>query len=200
MVKKYSSVTERKIKQAAKEVFLQKGYNWSRTREITEKAWVNLALLNYYFWGKKELFQVVMFESLEDFRDSMFELLDDKNTSFEEKIDWFCTKYYESDMLNAKTLPFVLESIRENLPEVQKKIIKDNTLFTKTVFSQQYLQKTWKTISDFKEFFVNFLWLVVFPIVWAPIITTFFDYNWEQYRDFIKKRKELVIKLIPYLL
>jgi hypothetical protein len=45
-------------------------------------------------------------------------------------------------MLNAKTLPFVLESIRENLPEVQKKIIKDNTLFTKTIFAQQYLQKT----------------------------------------------------------
>jgi len=50
MIKKINSETERKIKQAAKEIFLSKWLSWARTREITEKAWVNLALLNYYFW------------------------------------------------------------------------------------------------------------------------------------------------------
>ena len=144
MTKKLNLETEEKIKQAAKEIFLQKGYDWSRTREITEKAWVNLALLNYYFWWKKELFNIIMFELLEDFRDSMFLLLNDKNTSFNEKIRGFCDSYFDNNITNIKVLPFILDNIRANIKTVQEKIIEDNNIFSKTVFAEQYMQKTWK--------------------------------------------------------
>lgn len=165
MTKKLNLETEEKIKQAAKEIFLQKGYDWSRTREITEKAWVNLALLNYYFWWKKELFNIIMFELLEDFRDSMFLLLNDKNTSFNEKIRGFCDSYFDNNITNIKVLPFILDNIRANIKTVQEKIIEDNNIFSKTVFAEQYMQKTWKWINEFKEFFINFMWLITFPII-----------------------------------
>lgn len=192
MTKKLNLETEEKIKQAAKEIFLQKGYDWSRTREITEKAWVNLALLNYYFWWKKELFNIIMFELLEDFRDSMFLLLNDKNTSFNEKIRGFCDSYFDNNITNIKVLPFILDNIRANIKTVQEKIIEDNNIFSKTVFAEQYMQKTWKWINEFKEFFINFMWLITFPIIWAPILTTFFELNEKQYLEYLKKRKELI--------
>ena len=200
MTKKLNLETEEKIKQAAKEIFLQKGYDWSRTREITEKAWVNLALLNYYFWWKKELFNIIMFELLEDFRDSMFLLLNDENTSFDEKIRGFCDSYFDNNITNIKVLPFILESIRANIKTVQEKIIEDNNIFSKTVFAEQYMQKTWKWINEFKEFFINFMWLITFPIIWAPILTTFFELNEKQYLEYIKKRKELILKIVPSII
>ena len=196
MTKKLNLETEEKIKQAAKEIFLQKGYDWSRTREITEKAWVNLALLNYYFWWKKEL----MFELLEDFRDSMFLLLNDKNTSFNEKIRGFCDSYVDNNITNIKVLPFILDNIRANIKTVQEKIIEDNNIFSKTVFAEQYMQKTWKWINEFKEFFINFMWLITFPIIWAPILTTFFELNEKQYLEYLKKRKELILKIVPSII
>lgn len=200
MTKKLNLETEEKIKQAAKEIFLQKGYDWSRTREITEKAWVNLALLNYYFWWKKELFNIIMFELLEDFRDSMFLLLNDKNTSFNEKIRGFCDSYFDNNIMNIKILPFILDNIRANIKTVQEKIIEDNNIFSKTVFAEQYMQKTWKWINEFKEFFINFMWLITFPIIWAPILTTFFELNEKQYLEYLKKRKELILKIVPSII
>ena len=200
MTKKLNLETEEKIKQAAKEIFLQKGYDWSRTREITEKAWVNLALLNYYFWWKKELFNIIMFELLEDFRDSMFLLLNDKSTSFNEKIRGFCDSYFDNNIMNIKVLPFILDNIRANIKTVQEKIIEDNNIFSKTVFAEQYMQKTWKWINEFKEFFINFMWLITFPIIWAPILTTFFELNEKQYLEYLKKRKELILKIVPSII
>ena len=45
--------TEDKIKQAALKLFTKKGYAATRTRDISEAAGINLALLNYYFRSKE---------------------------------------------------------------------------------------------------------------------------------------------------
>ena len=52
--------TEEKILEAASEVFTKKGFAGTRTRDIAEKAGINLALLNYYFRSKEKLFEQVM--------------------------------------------------------------------------------------------------------------------------------------------
>lgn len=192
MVKKINSETEKKIKQAAKEIFFKKGYNWARTREITEKAWVNLALLNYYFWGKEELFNIVMIEALEEFKSKMFSLLNDPSTWFEEKVKGFANEYLSSFIVSPWLLPFILESVREHIDIMQEKIKQDNSVLPDTLFAKQYIQTTWKTIDDFKEFFINFLGLVIFPVLWAPVITAFFELNDNQYAEYIQKRKEIV--------
>lgn len=44
--------TEKRLLEAAKEVFSQHGYNGATTRKIAQKAEVNLALINRYFNGK----------------------------------------------------------------------------------------------------------------------------------------------------
>jgi hypothetical protein len=44
--------------------------------------------------------------------------------------------------MNIKVLPFILDSIRANIKTVQEKIIEDNNIFSKTVFAEQYMQKT----------------------------------------------------------
>ena len=52
--------TEEKIIDAARKLFTQKGFSATRTRDIAEEADINLALLNYYFRSKQNLFQIII--------------------------------------------------------------------------------------------------------------------------------------------
>ncbi len=65
--KAVDSSTEEKIKEAARVVFMKKGFAATRTRDIAEEAGINLALLNYYFRSKEKLFELVMFEKFQKF-------------------------------------------------------------------------------------------------------------------------------------
>ncbi|KAB2928089.1 MAG: TetR/AcrR family transcriptional regulator [Leptonema illini] len=46
-----------RLKRAATELFSQKGYDATSTREIAERAGVNLSLIRYYFKGKEGLYR-----------------------------------------------------------------------------------------------------------------------------------------------
>ncbi|CAG4994210.1 hypothetical protein DYBT9275_01345 [Dyadobacter sp. CECT 9275] len=70
-----SKTSEDKIREAAKQVFLKKGFDGTTSRDIADAADTNIALTNYYFRSKEKLF-------LEIFRD-MIELY------FQETIDIF---------------------------------------------------------------------------------------------------------------
>lgn len=48
--------SEEKIKEAAKAIFLKKGYAGTTARDIAEAANMNIALTNYYFRSKEKLF------------------------------------------------------------------------------------------------------------------------------------------------
>ena len=192
MVKKINSETERKIKQAAKEIFIKKWLSWSRTREITEKAWVNLALLNYYFWWKDELYNIIIMEIINDFQESMFKILDDPKTSFDDKLDYFIEWYYNAIVNDYKKLPFMLDILRNNIDEIKDRVRLWKHVFTKTYFAKQFMEKTWRDINMFREFFVNFLWIITFPVVWAPLFSAFFEYEDDNYHDFLINRKKFI--------
>lgn len=192
MVKKINSETERKIKQAAKEIFIKKWLSWSRTREITEKAWVNLALLNYYFWWKDELYNIIIMEIINDFQESMFKILDDPKTSFDVKLDYFIEWYYNAIVNDYKKLPFMLDILRNNIDEIKDRVRLWKHIFTKTYFAKQFMEKTWRDINMFREFFVNFLWIITFPVVWAPLFSAFFEYEDDNYYDFLINRKKFI--------
>src|ERR1700740_358677 len=87
--------TEEKIKNAARVIFHKKGYAATRTRDIAEEAGINLALLNYYFRSKEKLFDIIMAESLHDFRKHITTALNDEKTSLENKIETFVSNYID---------------------------------------------------------------------------------------------------------
>ena len=68
----YSSETEKRILQAATEVFLQKGMGGARMQEIADKAGINKAMLHYYFRSKDRLYEQVFTGQLEHFFNGLF--------------------------------------------------------------------------------------------------------------------------------
>ena len=51
---------ERRIREAARELFIAKGFDDATTREIAQTAGVNLALIHYYFGNKRALFEATV--------------------------------------------------------------------------------------------------------------------------------------------
>src|SRR6201987_5095264 len=103
--------TEEKIKQAARKIFMQKGYAATRTRDIAEEAGINLALLNYYFRSKEKLFDIIMLESLQSFRQSMVNVLNDKKTSLENKVETLVNNYLDLLLAQPEIPLFVLSEL-----------------------------------------------------------------------------------------
>jgi TetR/AcrR family transcriptional regulator len=58
--------TREKIKSAATETFIEKGFDGARMQEIADKAGANKAMIHYYFQSKERLFESILRETFED--------------------------------------------------------------------------------------------------------------------------------------
>lgn len=66
--------TEDKILAVAKDIFISKGFEGCTTREIAKQSGINIALINYYFCSKKQLFKQVFRSVMQEFGASMTEV------------------------------------------------------------------------------------------------------------------------------
>jgi AcrR family transcriptional regulator len=86
--------TEQKIKEAARAVFITKGFSGCSTREIAKASGMNVALVNYYFRSKTQLFQLIFNAAMEDFTNTMVEVFS-RDLSLKEKMRILIEKEYE---------------------------------------------------------------------------------------------------------
>src|SRR6478752_6416809 len=131
------SSTEEKIKEAARVVFMKKGYAATRTRDIAEEAGINLALLNYYFRSKEKLFDIIMLETLQGFLKSISIAFIDEQTTLEEKIERIVSGYIDMLIIEPQVPLFIMSEIRQNPNELLKNM-NVKQLIMNSAFSKQY--------------------------------------------------------------
>jgi TetR/AcrR family transcriptional regulator len=113
--------TEEKIKEAARKIFLQKGFSGAKIRDIAEEANINIALLNYYFRSKEKLFDTIFSEALSELLMGMLAILNDKSLSFEDKI----IKAVNSDTEALKKNPLLPNFVFNGLSNEAEKIMRN---------------------------------------------------------------------------
>lgn len=186
--------TEEKIKNAARQVFMQKGYAGARTREIAELADINLALLNYYFRSKEKLFSIIMLESLQYLVESIKNVINNPATDFEYKVEHIVANYIHMLQQNPEIPLFIINEIKTNPQELFEKM-KIKNVFEKSVFLKQYVDGIQKGI--YKEIhpihlLLNVLGLTLFPFIARPLISKIIDINDTQFLDFMEERKQMI--------
>jgi len=102
--------TEEKIRTAAKNVFVAKGFDGCTSREIAKAAGMNVALVNYYFCSKKQLFKLIFDTVMEDFMLSTVEVFK-KDLSLESKMRIFIEREYEFLTLHPDIPRFILSEL-----------------------------------------------------------------------------------------
>jgi AcrR family transcriptional regulator len=188
------SDTEEKIKEAAKIVFQEKGYAAARTRDIAERAGINLALLNYYFRSKEKLFEITMIQTTLDFSQTMLNVFNNPKSTLEQKIEFCVSKYIDQITKNPNIVNFMLYEVRNRPNEFIDKLHFKN-LIINSVFLKQYEQavKKGKIIEkDPINFFSNILALVIFPFIAMPILKNMSDISDSKFVKLMQQRKKLI--------
>ncbi len=190
------SSTEEKIKNAARIIFHKKGYAATRTRDIAEEAGINLALLNYYFRSKEKLFDIIMLESLHDFRQHIIVALNDEKTSLESKIETLVSNYIDL-LINQPDIPlFILSEIRNN-PQALISKLNQKEIITKSYFIKQFQQ----AVQEGKivhinplHYIMNLIGMIVFPFVGRPILSYVGQLKQDDFNNLMEQRKILIPK------
>ena len=107
------SSTEEKIKEAAKRVFITKGFSACTSREIAKEAGMNVALVNYYFRSKNQLFLIIYHAVMHDFMLSMMEVFSTE-LSLKEKVSLLIDREYEFLTKHPEIPTFVLNEMARN--------------------------------------------------------------------------------------
>lgn len=185
--------TEEKIKEAARKIFTEKGFAATRTRDIADEAGINIALLNYYFRSKENLFQIIMFENLQLFIQDVLGILNNEATTLHQKVDVLAEHYIDM-LLNNPGLPvFVLNTINSN-PAALLEGINGLTNAQPTVLSRQWQQ--WAGGGQFAfnplHILFNVVGLTVFPFAASPAIKLKLSLSDEQFKSLMEERKRLI--------
>jgi len=192
-----TNTTEQKIIQAADKLFTQKGYAATRTRNIAEKAGTNLALLNYYFGSKENLYKKVVQEKLRVLLGAMGPILSDENISLEEKIQTIIENYTNLLLENEELPIFILNELTIN-KELFTEITRNIRQITQPILEEQ-LRKIGAEISAI-DLIINTLSMTMFPFVAKPLITSSGLVKEDEFIGFVTGRKEKIQQWITTII
>lgn len=188
--------TEQKIIIAAKEVFTKKGYAATRTRDIAEEAGINLALLNYYFKSKENLFKIIINEKFMELFGKLAPIITDENISIEEKIEKLVS-YYTNLLTENPDLPiFVLNELKNN-ENVFDESLQSARALSQPIVEKQIREKGIET--SVPTIIVNILSLTIFPFIVKPLLTSSGLVSKEEFEGFIEERQKMIPEWITKL-
>jgi len=189
--------TEKKIKQAALELFLEHGFERTSIRDIAAKAAINIALLNYHFQSKENLFDSIFSELLSTYTPTLNSILSSE-MALDEKIRQYVSKYIDILQENPRLTYFVLSVLQRN-PEKIKKLHIFQNLYDTGTFSSQFVQEIKKgniKTCDPTQFYINMVSLITFPFTIKPVIQEKNNMDEKDFTRFIKERKKTISDLL----
>lgn len=183
-------IPEEKIKAAAREIFTSKGYGSARMRDIASKAGVNLALVNYYFRSKENLFNIIMKEKVYKIFGSIFPLLNDNSTSLEEKL-YNVVSFYIDIISEDPDLPlFVFGEIEKNPHNLSSMFPLNRNNYMDIAILKQFKEKC----PDLNpvHFMINLLGMIIFPFVAKPLLKSIGIIDKERFKLIMEERKKMI--------
>lgn len=189
--------TEEKIMEAARRVFMKKGYAATRTRDIAEEAGINLALLNYYFRSKEKLFEIIMLEKFQKFFGVIFPLLNQPSSTLEQKIERIASSYIDMLLENPDLPIFVLSEIRTN-PER----FVSNTSLKKILTESEFVKQLHAKRPDLNplQVIASLLGLTVMPFLMKPLLLASGTIDQQRFEAFVHERRKYIPKWVNALL
>ena len=188
--------TEQKILEAARKVFLKKGYQGARMQEIADEADINKALLHYYFRSKKRLFEKIFDAAFKGFGEKVLEVFS-SNTPLEVTIWNFVDHYISFIQKNPYIPSFILNEVREDPALIADKIpnISQAQSHLHVTIREEVEKGNIRDISAM-ELVNTMIGLSIFPFISKNIMIKVFNISDDEFDEFIESRKAFIPKLI----
>jgi len=191
---------ERKILEAAEELFLEKGFALTSTVAIAKKVGCNQALIHYYFRTKDKLVEAVLREKIMLFL-SAFMKIDEESESFEERLRRKAEAHYDVLAANPR-LPFLLINEFAANPERApfiRDLIMDIPAKTFGSFQAQLAEEIAAGRArpmEPTDLILTLISLNAMLFIAEPLITRVFNLSDEEFARFARHRKEEHVQII----
>ena len=192
------SNAEIRIKEAAKKIFLKRGFGAARMQEIADEAGINKAMLHYYFRSKQKLFDVIFEEALVTIIPHLTSIIQ-KEEAIQEKIKHFIHAYIDMLKENPSVPLFVIHELSSEPEKLVKKIKSKIPLPQLMMFLQQLntaAEKGEIKAINPMQLLVNMVSMSVFPFLARPIVMTIGQMKEKQFDEFIDLRKDVVVDFV----
>jgi AcrR family transcriptional regulator len=183
--------TEEKIFESATEVFIEKGMDGARMRDIADHAGINKSLLNYYYRSKDRLFNAV-FEKVAGQLFEKFAPVFDENLTLEEKIRFFFKEHISFLQKNPKLPAFILNEINRNPQRIRKLLAKvDIEILWKTLEKQhaEELRRYNIRKETLPQLMSSIASLSVFPFAARGVLEVIFEKLGIDFETYLEDRK-----------
>ena len=193
--KQHNLSTEAQIKEAARRVFTSKGFAATRTRDIAEESGVNLALINYYFRSKENLYNIIMVEQVQLFLHSVTGILNDPTTSLFSKLEIAIDHYIDMLIANPGLPIFVMNEVNTNPENLVEKVGFGNHNAGDLFIAKQWIEMTLSgEIQPIHPLHLvsNVMSLIVFPFIAAPLLRNRSGMSVKEYNEMMLQRKTLI--------
>lgn len=193
--------TEDRIKEAARKIFMQKGYKGTTSRDIAKEAGLNVALTNYYFRKKEKLFKIIFLETAHEFLDEIINILN-RPIELPKKIRLIMEKELEMQLQDPDMFVFFYSEIKNNVKNFMSEmgIVTDKFLEKWNEQIEENVKK--KIIRKISP--ISVLSIVMgymhFPIIASDLLKEIGGLNNESYNLYLEEQKEYAIEMVTNFL
>ena len=189
--------TERRIFDAAHEVFTQKGLDGTKMQEIADKAGINKALLHYYYRSKEKLFEMVAKAVLSRNVPLMRRVIE-SDLPLREKIPTFIDQYIGVISKNHYLPLFLISEMNKHpdrfFDQILPKDLPDPAVFFKQVEAE--IQAGNIRPIDPRHLIVNVISMCIFPFIGKPMLRMALGMSTAEWSEFIEQRKKEVTNFV----
>lgn len=194
---------ENKIIDAARTVFIEKGYAETSMSEIAVKAGINRPALHYYFRTKDKMFQAVFGSIVSSVIPKVFDAIMHKEKSVAERTECIIDAYYSLFMKTPQLPLFMLRELNRDPEMLIKTILGLNVADTmrEAISSLQEEMDEGKLKKVPLQFiFFNFYSLLTFPFLTIDISRKVFKNNEENFKQSLAEWKQNIMFQMENLL
>lgn len=198
------SNTEDRIVEAAKCVFVRKGYEATKMGDIAVEAGIGRTALNYYFRTKEMLFDAVLSQLLSGLLPNISRILDEDTTMLE-KLPAIIEQYLALIQSNRDFPFFLVTELNRDPQNIFNTIMRDPSriqpiLRLRKQIEEEMEQGLLRKMSIL-DLFATLVSLAVFPfLVKVPLTTIFLEGDADQFELFIRDRKKWITEVMIHLL
>lgn len=191
--------TEQKILEAAREIFIQKGFAGARMQEIADKAQINKAMLHYYFKTKRTLFTAIVTENINLLAPKVSAAFLGEGSVYE-KLCGLVDIYIDTILQHPDIPMFLLHEMSQGQKDSiakMKQVIDDNHSLVSLLdqIRKEQEENILKPVPP-NHLVLSVMSLIVFPFVARPIFETMLEIPPQYYAKMMQERKAIVKEII----
>lgn len=191
-----SSEVKKRILREAQDLFIKNGFKGTSVRDIAKASDTNVAMVNYYFNSKYNLFEKVFEDALDIFTKRIFETITSDLPIFELIESWIHA-YYELLFQYPQIAAFILNEVSLNPEGLTHRIKNRNPYNAFNKIAERIEDEAKKgTIRETPaaDFLLNILSLCMFPFMFGNLAMTLMEVPRNTYDELIANHEKYVIE------